>query len=81
MMARRLPSQIGTRYEVGGKMLFGAAITSDSVVRSVFSYVSQDDDALISTLTVRETLHFAARLQLPTWTPKDEKMLRAEGIA
>lgn len=64
-MARPLPSRIGTQYELGGRVLFGAAIPSASVISSVASYVSQDDDALIPTLTVRETLHFAAGLRLP----------------
>lgn len=64
-MARPLHSRIGTRYEQGEKMLFGAAIPSASVVDSVASYISQDDDALIPTLTVHETLHFAAGLPLP----------------
>ncbi len=61
-------------------MLFGAAVPSDSVVHSVTSYVSQDDDALISTLTVRETLHFAAGLRLPTWMSKEQKRSRAESV-
>ena len=80
MMARRLPSRIGTRYEQGGRMLFGAAVPSDSVVSSVVSYVPQDDDALIPTLTVRETLNFAAALRLPIWMSKDEKTARAESV-
>lgn len=61
-------------------MMFGAAIPSASVVYSVASYVSQDDDALIPTLTVRETLHFAAGLRLPIWMSKDEKVHRAESV-
>ena len=79
-MARRLPNRIGTRYELGGKMLFGKSIPSDSVVSSAVSYVSQDDDALMSNLTVRETLHFAAGLRLPMWMSKDEKITRAESV-
>lgn len=79
-MARRLPDQIGTQYEQGGKMLFGAGIPSDSVISSVVSYVSQDDDALIPTLTVRETLNFAAALRLPIWMSKVQKRARAESV-
>ena len=79
-MARPLPSRIGTQYEPGGRMLFGAAIPSASVISSVASYVSQDDDALIPTLTVRETLHYAAGLRLPIWMSKDEKIHRAESV-
>ena len=61
-------------------MLFGAATPSDIVISSVVSYVSQDDDALIPNLTVRETLYFAAALRLPVWMSKDQKKARAESI-
>ena len=61
-------------------MLFGKSIPSDSVVSSAVSYVSQEDDALMSTLTVREMLHFAARLRLPLWMSKSEKINRAESV-
>lgn len=79
-MAHRLQSSLGTRYEPGGTMLFGGAQPSDSVVRSITSYVSQDDNALLTTLTVRETLHFAAGLRLPSWMSKEEKIRRAESV-
>ena len=78
MMAHRLHSSYTTRYQKGGTMLFGGSNPSDEVVRSVTSYVCQDDDALLPTLTVRETLYFAARLRLPTWMSKEEKNQRAE---
>ena len=61
-------------------MLFGAAIPSDSVISSVVSYVPQDDDALIPTLTVRETLNFAAALRLPIWMSKVQKKARAQSV-
>lgn len=79
-MARRLPNRIGTRYESKGKLFFGAAMPNEAVIRSVVSYVSQDDDDLIPTLTVRETVRFAAGLRLPTWMTKDEKNVRAESV-
>lgn len=53
---------------------------SDSVVRSLCSYVTQDDGALLPFLTVRETLHFAAGLRLPKWMSKDKKIQRAEEV-
>ena len=80
MMAHRLHSTFNTRYQTAGTMLFGGAIPTDAVVRSVVSYVSQDDDALLPYLTVRETLHFAAGLRLPTWMSKRDKIRRAEAV-
>ncbi|MCJ1338983.1 hypothetical protein MMC09_004272 [Bachmanniomyces sp. S44760] len=80
LMASRLHSSFGTRYMTAGTMLFGGAIPSEDVIRSVTSYVSQDDDALLPTLTVRETLYFAAGLRLPTWMTKSEKTHRAESV-
>lgn len=45
----------------------GAAVSSSiSVFQSISSYVEQED-ALIGSLTVRETLDFAARLSLPKY--------------
>ncbi|KAI6699539.1 hypothetical protein NL676_013863 [Syzygium grande] len=41
------------------------------------AYVTQDD-TLITTLTVRETVHYSAQLQLPESMSKSEKMERAE---
>lgn len=59
-------------------MTFNGAIPSSSVVRSVCSYVCQDDDALLPSLTVRETLRFAAGLRLPKHLSRAEKNARAE---
>ncbi|DAA75043.1 TPA_exp: ABC drug exporter AtrF [Trichophyton benhamiae CBS 112371] len=79
-IANRLQGSIGTRYYVGGDMLYNGAKPSRDVVRSVTSFVTQDDDALMPSLTVRESLEFAAGLRLPTWMSKDEKNRRAEAI-
>ncbi|KAI1773135.1 P-loop containing nucleoside triphosphate hydrolase protein [Hypoxylon cercidicola] len=79
-MAQRLHNTIGTRYLPSGKLTFNGAIPSDSVIRSVVSYVCQDDDALLPSLTVRETLRFAAGLRLPAWMRKSEKYQRAEEV-
>jgi ABC-type multidrug transport system ATPase subunit len=59
-------------------MLYNNFVPSDEVVRSLTSYVCQDDDTLLPTLTVRETLHFAACLRLPIWMSKESKIQRAE---
>ncbi|KAI1122767.1 P-loop containing nucleoside triphosphate hydrolase protein [Nemania abortiva] len=80
MMAKRLNSTIGTKYRSTGRLLFNGASPSSSVIRSVVSYVCQDDDALLPSLTVRETLRFAAGLRLPSWMTKQEKYQRAEEV-
>ncbi|KAI1813656.1 P-loop containing nucleoside triphosphate hydrolase protein [Poronia punctata] len=79
-MAQRLNSTITTRYQTAGNLLFNGAIPSKSVVQSAVSYVCQDDDALLPSLTVRETLRFSAGLRLPSWMSKQEKNQRAEEV-
>jgi ABC-type multidrug transport system ATPase subunit len=79
-MALRLHSTLGTKYRSFGDMTFNGAVPSDSVIRSVCSYVCQDDDALLPSLTVRETLRFAAGLRLPSHMSKEEKNRRAEEV-
>ncbi|KAI6780236.1 putative ABC transporter ATP-binding protein/permease-like protein [Emericellopsis cladophorae] len=79
-MALRLRNSIGTKYRPSGKLTFNEAEPSDSVIRSVCSYVCQDDDALLPSLTVRETLRFSAGLRLPSFMSKEEKTRRAEDV-
>jgi ABC-type multidrug transport system ATPase subunit len=79
-MARRLHSSVGTRYHVSGNMLYNGAVPSESVIRSLTSFVTQEDDALMPSLTVRESLRFAAGLRLPPWMSKAEKNQRAEEV-
>lgn len=38
------------------------------------------DDALITTLTVKETVYYSAQLQLPSWMSKMEKKERSETV-
>jgi ABC-type multidrug transport system ATPase subunit len=79
-MALRLHNSIGTQYKQSGDMRFNGAVPSDSVMRSVCSYVCQDDDALLPSLTVRETLQFSARLRLPSFMTTAQKHERAEEV-
>ncbi|PQE19330.1 ABC transporter protein [Rutstroemia sp. NJR-2017a BVV2] len=79
-MALRLHNTLGTKYRPNGDMTFNGAVPSNSVIRSVCCYVCQDDDALLPSLTVRETLHFAAGLRLPTFMTKEQKRQRAEDV-
>ncbi|OBT84548.1 hypothetical protein VE02_06800 [Pseudogymnoascus sp. 03VT05] len=79
-MALRLFDRMGTTYLRSGTMTFNAAVPSKAVIRSVCSYVCQDDDALLPSLTVRETLRYAAVLRLPSHMTTSEKHDRAEAI-
>ncbi|KAL1959781.1 hypothetical protein VTO42DRAFT_926 [Malbranchea cinnamomea] len=79
-IAQRLNNSFDTKYNVSGKMLYNGSVPSESVIRSVSSFVTQDDDALMPSLTVRESLQFAAGLRLPSWMSKEEKNRRAEDI-
>ncbi|KAH7361758.1 ABC transporter [Plectosphaerella cucumerina] len=79
-MALRLHNSIGTQYRPSGKMTFNGAVPSKTVIRSVCSYVCQDDDALLPSLTVRETLRFSAGLRLPSFMSKEDKYKRAEEV-
>lgn len=79
-IARRLHGSASTQYRVSGRMLYNGAVPSENVIRSVTSFVTQDDDALMPSLTVRESLRFAAGLRLPTWMTREEKNRRAEEI-
>ena len=79
-MARRLRSSLFTRYRMSGTMLFNGVQPTDKEAQSLCSYVTQDDNALLPYLTVRETLRFAAGLRLPEWMNKEEKVKKAEDV-
>ncbi|KAJ6092503.1 hypothetical protein N7486_007792 [Penicillium sp. IBT 16267x] len=79
-IACRLQGSIDTQYRIHGRMLYNGAVPSDTVIRSVTSFVTQDDDALMPSLTVRESLRFAAGLRLPIWMSREEKNRRAEEV-
>ncbi|CRG87851.1 hypothetical protein PISL3812_04872 [Talaromyces islandicus] len=79
-IAGRLHGSVMTKYRLSGTMSYNGGIPSESVIRSVTCFVTQDDDALMPSLTVRESLRFAAGLRLPRWMSKEEKNQRAEDI-
>ena len=79
-VAGRLVDGGGTRYRRSGTVKFNGAVPSGEVVQSVASFVTQDDNALLSSLTVRETLRYAALLRLPSFMPKQQKIARAEEV-
>ncbi|KAF3051314.1 hypothetical protein E8E11_005378 [Didymella keratinophila] len=79
-MAGRLKDDFSTRYKASGAMTFNGLAPSADVVHSICSFVTQDDDALLASLTVRETLRYAAGLRLPKWMSKQQKLQKAEDI-
>ncbi|KAF3035107.1 hypothetical protein E8E12_004207 [Didymella heteroderae] len=79
-MAGRLKDDFSTRYKTSGTMTFNGLAPSEDVVHSICSFVTQDDDALLASLTVRETLRYAAGLRLPKWMSKQQKAQKAEEI-
>ncbi len=79
-MARRLYNSAMTKYSPCGQMYLNNATATDDVITSICSYVPQDDSGLHSSLTVRETLHFAARLRLPSFMTYEQKTQRAERV-
>ncbi|TRM67109.1 P-loop containing nucleoside triphosphate hydrolase protein [Schizophyllum amplum] len=79
-MALRVHSSPLVRYRAGGRMLLNGVDPGDSIVRSLCSYVTQDDNSLLPYLTVREMLHFAAGLRLPKEMTKEQKRQKAEEV-
>ena len=80
MLCRRLQGSLTTRYHYSGELLFNNMSPTDNVIRGLTSYVVQDDTALLPSLTVRETLHFAAIIRLPRHMTKTQKLARAEEV-
>ncbi|ORX95355.1 ABC transporter-like protein [Clohesyomyces aquaticus] len=79
-MAGRLKDDISTKYKKYGSMTFNGLAPSENVVHAICSFVTQDDDALLASLTVRETLRFAAGLRLPKWMSRKQKDQKADEI-
>jgi len=80
MLCRRIRGSLVARYHHSGDLFFNRAVPTENVIRALTSYVDQDDTGLLPSLTVRETLHFAAIIRLPHHLTKYEKIEQAEQI-
>ncbi|SCU93773.1 LAMI_0E15544g1_1 [Lachancea mirantina] len=64
LVSGKLRSTINRSFASQGKILCGGALLSFPEFSSLCSFVPQDDEHLLSKLTVRETLSYAAELRL-----------------
>ena len=80
ILCRRLQGTCTARYHYSGELLFNNTVPTNKVIRALTSYVVQDDTALLPSLTVRETLHFAAIIRLPEHLPPARKIARADTV-
>ncbi|KIK54550.1 hypothetical protein GYMLUDRAFT_48683 [Collybiopsis luxurians FD-317 M1] len=80
LMALRLKSTLFTQYQSSGSLLLNGFQPTESQLRSLCSYVTQDDNSLLPYLTVREMLRFAAGLRLPSNMSAKQKDNRAEEV-
>ena len=76
VLAQRVAAK---KAEVSGTVMVNGQQLSQTSLRQLSSYVEQED-ALIGSLTVRETVDFAARLALPSSISKRERRSRVEDL-
>lgn len=79
-IAGRLSSTAWQKYTSSGSIIFNDTIPSSSVVHSICSYVTQEDDGLLPSLTVRETLYYSAYLRLPKQLTRKQKRAKADEV-
>ncbi|KAB8258136.1 P-loop containing nucleoside triphosphate hydrolase protein [Aspergillus pseudonomiae] len=79
-LAERLPSSSSFKWCRTGSALYNGQRLSKVQIRSMVSFVPQDDHNLMPALTVSETLLFAARLKLPSSMPDSEKRERVSEV-
>ncbi|KAL1410291.1 hypothetical protein Q8F55_004297 [Vanrija albida] len=76
---RKLNAGPMARFYRTGELFF-AGQKANSLAWSNVAFVEQEDDWHLPSLTVRETLRYAAILRLPTKIPKKQKIARAETV-
>ncbi|KAE8373975.1 P-loop containing nucleoside triphosphate hydrolase protein [Aspergillus bertholletiae] len=79
-LAERLPPSSGSNWCRAGSFLYNGKQLPKAQIRSMVSFVAQDDDSLMPALTVDETLLFAARLKLPSSMTDSEKRGRVSEV-
>jgi ABC-type multidrug transport system ATPase subunit len=79
-LAGRLPTTFNSHWELTGAIICNGVQVEAHSLRSLVSYVPQDDYNLLPALTVRETLHFAAELELASSTTSAERGARVRSI-
>lgn len=75
-LALRLDS---TRMKIEGKVLLNGRTYDKALLKAMSGYVMQDD-LLISTLTVEETLNYTALLRTPKNLTKEERLERQNSL-
>lgn len=76
MLAHRRPAPNATSH---GQLYLNGSPTDVKTLRHISAYVEQED-ALIGSLTARETLEFAARLSLPSSSKAAIRQQRVESV-
>ncbi|KAG9091361.1 hypothetical protein FS749_016600 [Ceratobasidium sp. UAMH 11750] len=79
LASRRLNPGFGAEFSTQGEVLFNGQPV-DRPSRSQVAFVEQEDDYHLPTLTVRETLRYAAILRLPRNMSRKYKIARAEEV-
>lgn len=79
-MAQRSENSSGDNCLVSGTITFDGHKISDSALKSICAYVPQENETMLPTLTVRETLRYAARMRLPQHVPRCEQYKRVERL-
>ncbi|CAR26262.1 ZYRO0B05588p [Zygosaccharomyces rouxii] len=73
LISGRSNSSLLVKFHSTGSILLNTNSISKEMFKSVCSYVSQDDDHLLASLTVRETFEFAAALRLHYMTSQQRR--------
>ncbi|KZT29972.1 P-loop containing nucleoside triphosphate hydrolase protein [Neolentinus lepideus HHB14362 ss-1] len=78
VISGHLTTGIFSKFEISGDVLFNAEAMSETT-KGLVAFVQQNDSYLLPALTIRETLHYAARLHL-RGMPRKAKIQRAEEV-
>ncbi|KAG5355894.1 putative ABC transporter ATP-binding protein/permease [Yarrowia sp. B02] len=80
LMANRLNSTLTQKYTASGDIFLNSTSIGIGNLGALCSFVTQEDDGLLSTLTVRETLYYSAYLRLPDNMTREMKRRRADEL-